>query len=99
MPEYEFEDVETGEAVDLFFHMREAPEIGSVVTVAGQRLRRVPSREKIQAHVERTEFKCYSQPPWTPGADHYDEMGHPCFDKKRDAIEFGKKNGLTYGEI
>lgn len=48
---YEFDDLDTGERVSVFFRVADAPSLGEVRTIGGRRLRRVPSA--LTANVRR----------------------------------------------
>lgn len=87
MPEYSFQDVKTGEVVDLYMPASEAVEIGKVIRRGGRRLRRLaaygaPMAEPDWAHVD------FQHRRWTPGAPRYDEKGRPVLLNKREILNF-----------
>lgn len=103
MPHYDFEDVATGEAVELFFSMSDAPRVGEVVRRDGRRLRRVWSVNNPVLARREVSFKAWSLDPWTPGFDRYDTDGQPLVSGKRElrrGLDGARRAGvdLAYGD-
>jgi len=92
MPEYAFEDVDTGEVISIYQSMHDAVPFGHEVVLEGRKLRRLaecgqsPIVSKGVAHV------AHSLPEWSPGAHSYEADGTPRFDGQRDIDAFQKAN-------
>lgn len=80
---YLFRDEQTGEIVERWYPMAEAPEIGS--TVEGH-LTRLPSRTENMV-VPNVHFVSHQLPQHYPYAKKFDSWGSPCFDSKRELDE------------
>lgn len=90
MPVYDFEDVETGEHVEVLMSSKRAPAMGSVTVVGGRRLRRLvvcPSGVKVD-----TSFTSVQPARWHPDAPHHDHQGRAIFPNKQAAREFARKH-------
>jgi len=102
MPTYDFEDVKTGESVELVMAMSDAPRWGDVITHEGRELRRVVNPPP-QSRVERDiNFKCWQvSGEEARGARYYDpEDGCPVFTSKKEVREFLRAQGgnAEYGD-
>lgn len=103
MPTYDFEDVKTGEPVELVMQMSEAPKWGEVIKHGKRRLRRVVNPPP-EGHAQRDiYFKCWqvSGPEYGRGARYYDpEDGCPVFTSKREVKDFLRAQGgnAEYGD-
>lgn len=90
MPVYEFVEEGTGQPVEAFLPMAEAPEFGQVIELDGRKLRRVVSLPQPpcidKGFVSRQPAK------WHPDAPAHDEKGHAVFANRQQAREFCKKN-------
>lgn len=67
MPLYDFQDVTTGERVEIAFPMRDVPSIGEVVTHEGREVRRVPHSTVSMADRGFIPFASETLPTGTPG--------------------------------
>lgn len=94
MPCYCFVDEATGEPVEHYLPMAEAPRIGDVVEIEGRRLRRLVSPLQYDTeNLERWRFESISAPPWAPGAPSYNpESGAPRFSSRAQVREFLARN-------
>ena len=92
MPMYEFEDLATGESVELFFEMQAVPSIGDEITHDGRRLRRVFSRSVTATAKEFTPFRAVSQAHFHPDAPRHDKDGVPVFHSQREVNDFTARN-------
>ncbi len=99
MPEYTFQDTETGEEVILFMGMADAVPIGDTYENEGRKLLRMadmggrPVVSKGVGHVSR------ALPRWTEGADSYTDVGEPVITGQADIDRIIKKNpALRYGD-
>ena len=103
MPLYEFEDVETGEPVEEFFHMDDAPSIGVVISLDGRKLRRLVSRQQ-KPRTRSWEFVAWSLPENVQGVTSWadDGMGGkvPAFSSRKEVQRFVDANEgrYTYGD-
>jgi hypothetical protein len=90
---YQFQDIETGEELDLDFPMERAPEIGSLVRYKGRRLKRLVSRMS-QPKVMENRFINYQVQTGTEqatGAEAYDSKGRPMFSSRHRAAEWARQ--------
>jgi len=78
MPFYPFRNVATGELREFGMPMLQAPRIGSIVTIGGNRYERLPSLAQIDAGTVRGMFPFASRslPRKLAGCKH-DAKGHP----------------------
>lgn len=103
MPMYDFVDVESGEAEELFFPVDERPAVGETVRNGGRTLRRVMSAA-VQVAVQRDiHFTAWSLEPNTPGFARYNAQGQPLVSSKqeiREALRINRDLGtdLAYGD-
>lgn len=88
MPLYSFEEVKTGRKVEVFMHMSEAVPIGDEVTLAGNKLRRLPETSQHRAAKRNICFEDVQMAPWHPHASRYSEDGQAQFDSKKEVLEF-----------
>ena len=87
MPLYEFENVETGERVEHFFEVKDAPEIGAQVAVGTALVRRLPPSARIQPIFDR-HFSSSALPRWWPYHDRHDKKTGKClFNSQREVDE------------
>ena len=93
MPEYPFMDVETGDPVDEFFPIADAPEIGSVVEVEGRKLKRLVSRMS-KPKITNYAFKGYSLPREDPKNPKWpcDATGVPLFESRAQVKEYAARS-------
>lgn len=107
MPEYSFEDLDTGEVVGVFYKMGKAPAFGRKVTLRGRKLKRiidvpqVPIVRGFEAHVSRvlrSGFDKTTGEPNTKGADSYTSEGRPVIGSQSTADRVAKLNGYRYGD-
>ncbi len=91
MPLYNFKIAATGEPAELFFTMRDAPAIGSLVTVGGREFVRLPSSPQLKV-AENIHFEASSLPRWDKNADSYDAVGKPRFGSKKAVDEYLAKS-------
>lgn len=94
MPLYEFEDVETGERVEVFAQMADATPIGEEREIYGRRMRRVLSDLQF-APRQTVSFKSISLPDNWPHARHHDSEGRPYFTNKHEVQESVKRSQDT----
>ena len=100
MPEYPYEDVETGETVDLFRTMAEADSIGAVIEHEGRKLRRLASQGVGTIDAGFHPFTSISQARHDPDAPRHDAQGRPQFQSKREVQDFlAKKNARGGKEL
>ena len=86
---YQFRDEQTGELVERYYAMADAPEIGSTVDDperVGYRITRLPSRTE-NVVVPNVHFVSHQLPQGYKYAKKFDEWGSPCFDSKRELDE------------
>lgn len=99
MPEYEYQDVDTGEEVTIVEPMSETPPIGTVITRGDRRLRKVPPTGVRGVDKFEKPFIATSQKRWHPAASKYDRRGHAIIDSKAERKRFmDKANDLAKGE-
>lgn len=100
MIEIEFQDLDTGGLTVLVMDRDEAPSIGEVIERGGMRLKRLMPTLQRPIVSKGVRHKAFSLPPWTPGADHYDENGTPCVSSQAevDRIRKASDGHLDYGE-
>jgi hypothetical protein len=67
MPLYDFEDLTTGERVEMPFPMRDAPSIGAVIDHEGRQLKRLASPHVAMADKGFTPFISEQMAENTPG--------------------------------
>lgn len=89
MPMYPFTCDETGETIDIFAEMREAPPIGATIEREGRTFRRIPTLP-MEPVIPEYRFKSVQVEPWHPAAPYHDEEGQACFTKKEEVREFCK---------
>ena len=94
---YDFEDVETGEHVELDMPMSEAVDFGAVIERDGRKLRRLFDASGARFSTgPNYPFKVYSQHPDTDGALHHDKDGAIVITSSDDIRRIHRKTGLTY---
>ena len=105
MPEYQFEDVETGEEALAFFPMADAPTIGAVVEVDGRRLRRRFSDCQINSDPVSGRYPIASRtlPRWLPGCEHTHKgpkgsLGRPIIRNKEHEKRICGEHGFFKGQ-
>src|SRR5690606_1723071 len=78
MPVYEYQDLETGEIVELVKHHSEADPIASVIEHEGRKLRRVFSSSAFGMETIQDDPRPRrSLAKGMPGFDRYDKRGYP----------------------
>lgn len=82
MPIYEFRDEESGETIEIYLHVGEAPRFGDTIDADGRTLRRIPS-VPARATVKTWHVVAHSQPEWAQGAEGYTQTGTPLFSSKK----------------
>ena len=90
---YQFQDVETGEPVDVDMPMADSVEIGAVIRRAGRKLKRLPP-QLSEPTVEGDRFINYQVAigsDQASGADYYDKKGRPMFKSARRARNWAAK--------
>lgn len=93
MPEYPYEDTQTGERVDLFRSMAEADPIGAVIEHEGRSLRRLASTGVRTVDAGFKPFTSVSQARYDPDAPRHDSAGRPQFASRREVDTYiAKKN-------
>ena len=100
MPHYDFEDEKTGERVELFFMMSEAPAWGEVIEHEGRKLKRIVTPVEHASVDREVYFKCWRvSGDEAKGARHYDPAdGCPVFTSKQEVRDFLRVQGGTYGD-
>lgn len=88
MPIYEFEEVDTGERVELLMSVDDAVEPGAVVTIDGRRVRRLVV--DFEGYVDNGGIST-AVPKWDPLAPRHDKQGVPQFANKAEAKEYVRK--------
>lgn len=97
---YLFEDTATGEPVEVWYPMAEAPELGSIVEHEGRRLKRRPSALQVVAEPDfRHVAYSLRQKGDTPehlqaDVPHWTDEGpcsKPLFINKQEILEFNAK--------
>jgi len=98
MPLYVFQDLESGETIELPFAMKTAPRIGEDYLHNGRMYRRIVAPSQVSAGVARAThgypYASRSLPPGTPGAKH-DAKGRPIITSRRHEREFAARHGLV----
>ena len=99
MPEYQFEDLATGEQVLALFSMADAPSIGTLLTLDGRRVRRLFSDCQINSDPVsgRYPIKSNTLPRWMPGCEHIQtgkERGKPIIQNKQHELRVMGENGF-----
>lgn len=101
---YEFSDEQTGEAVELWMPMSEAPRIGSVIEHEGRKLR----REISSVLGFKREEICFASHQLPKGDIHhkraggaFDDKNRPVFTNRKQAQEYAARTEgvTTYGEL
>lgn len=93
MPEYPYEDTQTGERVDLFRSMAQADPIGSVIEHEGRTLRRLASDGVRTQDAGFRPFTSATQARYDPDAPRHDKAGRAQFQSRREVSDFiAKKN-------
>lgn len=107
MPEYPFQDIVTGELVDLKFDMAKVPPIGSTIEHAGRTLRRLVANVRVSGTDTTREFERYpyvshSLPRWTRPKNEpvgrrteFDNHGRPLIRSKRHEAEFAARMDMA----
>jgi hypothetical protein len=88
VPIYQFRDEQSGEIVDRYYAMADAPEVGSVTDEDGNRLCRIVSEQAGIVHEYR--HVSHSLPrvdPNDPYWPHFDEKNRPVFTSKKQVGE------------
>lgn len=103
LPEYQFEDVETGDRVLAPFSMADAPSIGDIVSVAGRRLRRLFSDCQVNSDPVsgRYPIKSSTLPRWLPGCEHAQhgkERGKPIIQNREHEARIMGEQGYFKGQ-
>ncbi|MDE0913889.1 MAG: hypothetical protein OSB57_01775 [Planctomycetota bacterium] len=90
MPEYTFEDVETGERVELFFTGDDParPKFGEERVIAGRKLRRLVEGGVTVAVEPDLHFTAQQFEDWVPGAPRYDSVGRAQFASRKEVKDF-----------
>ncbi|RMF59240.1 MAG: hypothetical protein D6746_08510 [Bacteroidetes bacterium] len=98
MPEYDFEDIETGELVGVFYSMSDPslPSIGEVIDHKGRRIRRIVSRHL--ASVRGFKPHIAAQIPLNdPLSPRLNEEGETVFHSQKEVEEYVARNNDTPG--
>lgn len=90
MPSYTFRS-KTGEVLERFFHMDDAPAIGSILRVGGKRYTRVPDRHEAAAK-RNIHFESISLPRGWAYAKKHGPTGKPQFDSMREVREAERRS-------
>lgn len=100
MPLYSFKDLDTGEPIELFYQMGQAPGLGEKIRHKGRHLQRLVEAPMGRVKPEKR-FKAYSQPhkdrhgnlpPGAIEAPHYDSDGVPVFTSKKEVDAYVAKS-------
>lgn len=84
---YPFEDVATGEYVEIAYPIGKAPGIGKTAKRRGRVLRRLMSRPQVM--VERdVRVVSHALPRWHPAAPDHDDYGRARFASRAEIREF-----------
>ena len=93
---YPFENLKTGEIVDMFLTMDETPKIGATITYQSEEWVRLPSPCQVSAAVARIchkfPYKSHSSCKNAPGASGYDKNGVAIISSQRNLREFVAAN-------
>ena len=92
MPEYDFQDVITGEMVTIYQSMHDAVPIGDEVEMNGRKLRRLAQSGQSPIVSKGVRHVSHSLPDWTPGAHSYTADGSPRIEGQRDVDAIEKAN-------
>lgn len=89
MPLYDFEDVDTGEAAEVFYMIADRPDLGAVIQHEGRKLRRVLIPPHL-APVRDFEFVSNALPRENVRNPKWpcDAKGRPRFRGKKDVAEY-----------
>ncbi len=74
---YAYEDVKTGEVVELNKSMRDFDSLGTIIQHEGRQLRRILSNPAVNIPVADERRSRLSLEKGTPGFEHYDNRGFP----------------------
>jgi len=84
---YDFE-TPTGEVVEHFFSMANAPKIGEVVEIDGVRCTRLMSDCQTSVRADIQPFVSRTLPPNDPRAPRHDKKGRAMFANQREVNEY-----------
>ena len=96
MPMYDFE-TPTGETVEHFFPMAEAPKIGQTVDIDGVACTRLMSDCQMSVSETIGPFVSRTLPRNDPRAPRHDKDGRPMFATKREVTEYVAKTEGQFG--
>ena len=95
---YEFENMKTGELVEVNYPMGEAPEAGTEVMIDGVMLRRIVSKAQVSAAVATVThgypYVSHSLPRKLKG-EKTNRKGKPIVTSRRHENELKAKHGMT----
>ena len=89
MPIYTFK-TESGDRVELFMPMDEAPSIGALLTVGKSVLTRVADRVSADIRTDK-HFTSRALPRWDPSAPRHSANGQPQFTSQKEVDEYVSK--------
>lgn len=96
MPMYEYVHKPTGDRIEEFHSMEDAPPLGSTIRRDGRTWVRVMSVPQL-APIWNRRFIAHSQAPGDPDAPHHVGPERlPAFTSQRECDEFAAKKGLVY---
>ena len=98
MPIYEFE-TSTGEVLEQFFPMADAPRVGTEVVIEGVPCVRIFERQHVQCAERHTPFESHSICPKAAkrlGHKEFGATGSPIFRSHKQAHEFAAKSEGLY---
>ena len=94
MPIYTFK-TESGKKTELFFHMDDAPTIGSTIEIGGATMTRQVDKPHVDCRQE-VRFTSNGLPRNHPDAPSCNEQGKPVFASKKQVDEFVAKQDGTW---
>jgi hypothetical protein len=92
-PLYIFQS-ETGDHIERFFHMADAPKFGTVVEEGGVAYKRVPVPPQVDVRkLGKGDHGCVSHglPLWDKAAPRHTAHGKPAFESQREIKEYEAK--------
>jgi len=96
MPSYSFINESTGESVELWFAMKDAPSIGATVEVDGKQLVRVVNDYQVDPGTNRSQYPYVSQAlPRNLDGCKTDKNGKPVIMSKRHERNVMAKHGYA----
>lgn len=96
MPMYSYINDDTGEMVEVFHHMKDAPPSGHAITRGGRQFRKVVDGVQVSAGVatvvHKFPYESISSCVNAPGAGAYRKDGTPIITSQRNRREFLARN-------